>query len=59
MSVKVPCLNCLDRTPECHSNCKRYDCFKKEHDKIKNERNKQKQFERDWYGFKFSKFKNN
>ena len=57
MSLKVPCLNCPDRTETCLSTCKLYNDFKKENDKLREERNKIKNIINDLYIVKEQKFK--
>lgn len=55
--IQAPCLNCPDRYPTCHSKCIKYLEFKKQNDMLKEEINKSKQSEQDWYGFKEAKYK--
>ena len=57
MHLKAPCLNCPDRTMNCHSTCSLYINFKKENDKIREEKHKIKQMEQDLYGFNKQKIK--
>lgn len=57
---KVPCLNCQDRIVSCHSNCKKYLDFKKEHKILKDKINKNKQMYNDLCNcteLKFKKYK--
>jgi hypothetical protein len=57
MSLKAPCLNCPDRTINCHSICKLYIAYKNENDKIREKKRKLNQFTQDWYGLKEQVFK--
>ena len=52
-----PCLNCENRQPNCHSSCKRYKQFRHKVDMYNKELNKQRQFEKDYYLYKESKYK--
>lgn len=55
--LKAPCLNCPDRTSDCHSKCKKYLEFKAVNELQREERNKILQSVQDWCGFKEAKFK--
>lgn len=55
--LQSPCLNCPDRTSECHSKCAKYLEFKTLNEIQREERNKIRQSCQDWYGFKEAKFK--
>ena len=57
MPLKAPCLNCPDRTIVCHSNCELYINYKKENDKIREEKHKINQLAQEWYEFKVQRYK--
>ena len=57
MYLKAPCLNCLNRTITCHSTCKLYIDFKKENDRIREEKHKINILTQDLYGISEQKFK--
>ena len=41
-----PCLNCSDRVVGCHATCERYINGKAEHERLKDEINKEKEYGR-------------
>lgn len=43
--LKVPCKDCPDRNPGCHSTCAAYISYRAELDKINAEKNENKKFE--------------
>lgn len=42
-----PCKGCTERSAECHAICEKYLKFRKECDRLRDDRNKQKQLEND------------
>ena len=57
MKPQSPCLNCKQRTANCHSKCEEYAYFRNELDEYNAYRKKNKQTDNDYYAVRNRKFK--
>lgn len=55
--IKSPCKDCPDREIRCHLTCEKYIEFKKESDKIREQRNAQKEKEKQYIEDNLRKYK--